>query len=81
MRMLGSSGVWELFVPDVGKGTMYKFEVLGADGVWRQKADPLAAHTQVPPERASVVFESSYTWGDDEWMTERAGQQRPSSGR
>jgi 1,4-alpha-glucan branching enzyme len=82
MRMLGSSGVWELFVPGVGHGTMYKFEILGADGVWRQKADPLAGYTQVPPERASVVFESSYTWGDEEWLAERAasqGVERPMS--
>jgi 1,4-alpha-glucan branching enzyme len=75
MRMLGSSGVWELFVPGVGHGTMYKFEILGADGVWRQKADPLAGYTQVPPERASVVFESSYTWGDEEWLAARAASQ------
>ena len=68
MRMLGSTGVWELFVPDVGKGAMYKYEVCGADGVWRQKADPLAMHTQVPPERASVVFESEYEWGDADWI-------------
>ena len=42
MRSLGPSGVWELFVPGVGDGTRYKFEVLGADGVWREKADPMA---------------------------------------
>ncbi|MGH3507667.1 MAG: 1,4-alpha-glucan branching protein GlgB, partial [Nocardioidaceae bacterium] len=72
MRMLGSSGVWELFVPDVGNGTMYKLEICGADGVWRQKADPLAFLAQEPPERASLVFGSSYTWGDDTWMTKRA---------
>jgi 1,4-alpha-glucan branching enzyme len=72
MRMLGSSGVWELFVPDVGDGTLYKFEVLGADGVWRQKADPLAFRTQVPPERASVVYTSHYEWGDEEWLRKRA---------
>ncbi len=76
MRMLGSSGVWELFIPDIGSGSLYKYEVLGADGVWRQKADPMAAHTQVPPERASAVFESSYTWDDDEWLANR--QQRQS---
>ena len=75
MRSLGSSGVWELFVPDVGSGTMYKFEILGADGVWRQKADPLAAYTQVPPERASVVFESRYEWGDQEWLDNRPQRQ------
>ncbi len=76
MRMLGSSGVWELFVPDIGSGSLYKYEVLGADGVWRQKADPMAGHTQVPPERASAVFESSHTWSDDEWLADR--QQRQS---
>ena len=42
MRSLGSSGVWELFVPGVGDGTRYKFQILGQDGVWREKADPLA---------------------------------------
>jgi 1,4-alpha-glucan branching enzyme len=72
MRSLGSTGVWELFLPNVGKGAMYKYEVLGADGHWRDKADPLATHTQVPPERASVVWESEYTWDDADWMTERA---------
>jgi 1,4-alpha-glucan branching enzyme len=71
MRQLGSSGVWELFVPNVGKGAMYKYEVLGADGQWRQKADPLAFHTQVPPERASVVWESEYEWADHKWIAAR----------
>jgi 1,4-alpha-glucan branching enzyme len=71
MRQLGTSGVWELFVPDVGSGTGYKFAVLGADGMWREKADPMAFHTEVPPATASVVFESSYTWDDDEWMARR----------
>ncbi len=71
MRQLGTSGVWELFVPEVGSGTGYKFTVLGADGQWREKADPLAFHTEVPPATASVVFESSYTWDDGEWMTRR----------
>jgi 1,4-alpha-glucan branching enzyme len=71
MRRLGATGVWELFIPDIGKGTMYKYEVLGADGVWRQKADPLAMHTQAPPERASIVFESEYAWGDQAWLDAR----------
>ena len=71
MRQLGSSGVWELFVPGVRSGAGYKFVVLGADGQWREKADPMAFHTEVPPATSSVVFESTYTWGDDEWMTRR----------
>jgi len=72
MRSLGSSGVWELFVPDAGQGTMYKFEVLGADDHWRLKADPMAFATQIPPDTASRVYASNYTWGDDDWMAARA---------
>jgi 1,4-alpha-glucan branching enzyme len=72
MRSLGSSGVWELFVPAVGDGTKYKYAVLGADGVWREKADPLAFATEVPPATASVVHTPRYTWTDDDWMHRRA---------
>jgi 1,4-alpha-glucan branching enzyme len=73
MRSLGSSGIWELFVPGVGDGCRYKFQILGADGTWREKADPLAFATEVPPATASVVFTSSYQWADDEWLSRRAG--------
>jgi 1,4-alpha-glucan branching enzyme len=72
MRSMGSSGIWELFVPGVGTGTKYKFQILGADGVWREKADPMAFATEHPPATSSVVFESTYTWQDDEWMARRA---------
>ena len=72
MRSLGSSGVWELYVPEIGAGTRYKFAVLGADSVWRDKADPMARQTEVPPLTASVVEASDYTWGDAEWMVDRA---------
>ena len=65
MRVLGSSGVWELFVPDIGAGTHYKFAILGADSVWREKADPMARRTEVPPMTASIVDASDYTWSDD----------------
>jgi 1,4-alpha-glucan branching enzyme len=72
MRQLGTSGVWELFVPDVGSGTRYKFLVLGADAHWREKADPMAFHTEVPPLTSSVVHDSSYSWDDAAWMDARA---------
>ena len=75
MRSLGSSGVWELFVPGVGEGTKYKFGILGADGVWREKADPLAFATEHPPATASVVTSSHYTWTDAEWLARRAATQ------
>ena len=73
MRSLGSSGVWELFVPGVGKWARYKFSILGADSVWRQKADPMAFATEAPPANASMVFTSGYQWGDAEWLAARAG--------
>ncbi|WP_141577714.1 1,4-alpha-glucan branching protein GlgB [Actinomadura sp. WMMA1423] len=71
MRSLGSTGVWELFVPGVGAGTCYKYEILGADGVWRAKADPMAQATERPPATASRVFTSSYEWEDGAWMDSR----------
>ncbi len=74
MRAMGSTGVWELFVPGIGDGTHYKYEVLGKDGVWRQKADPLAFRAEVPPATASVVFTPEYEWGDDEWLRRRASR-------
>src|SRR5690606_31626752 len=54
----------------------------GADGQWTDKSDPLAFHTQVPPETASVVFESTYQWQDQEWLEQRAAEaavERPMS--
>nr|WP_231121895.1 1,4-alpha-glucan branching protein GlgB [Motilibacter peucedani] len=75
LRSLGSSGVWELFIPGIGAGTRYKYEILGRDGVWRQKADPMAFHTEVPPSTASVVWESDYSWTDREWIEARAARE------
>ena len=72
MRLLGSSGVWELFVPGVGEGAAYKYEIRGADDQVRAKADPLARRTESPPRTASVVTESAYEWGDSEWLEQRA---------
>jgi 1,4-alpha-glucan branching enzyme len=74
MRSLGSSGVWELFVPEVSAGTRYKYDVCGPDGSWHSKADPMAALAERPPATASVVYESGYEWADQAWMTERAGR-------
>jgi 1,4-alpha-glucan branching enzyme len=71
MRSLGSSGVWELFVPGVGDGTRYKYEVLDAAGAWHRKADPMATAAECPPATASIVFTSHHEWGDAEWMRAR----------
>ena len=72
MRMLGSSGVWELFVPGVGAGARYKFEVVTAQGQLTLKADPFAAEAERPPATASVVATSSYEWADRAWLSARA---------
>ncbi|GAA1164543.1 1,4-alpha-glucan branching enzyme [Kitasatospora gansuensis] len=72
MRSLGSSGVWELFVPGLGAGTQYKYEIHTRQGWVLKKADPLARATQCPPETASVVTESAYEWGDADWLARRA---------
>jgi 1,4-alpha-glucan branching enzyme len=71
MRSLGGSGVWEVFVPGIGPGTRYKFRVLGQDGRWLEKADPMAFSAEVPPATASVVTDSNYTWGDRDWVERR----------
>jgi 1,4-alpha-glucan branching enzyme len=71
MRSLGSSGVWELFVPHVGKGTRYKFEIGLPDGSFRTKADPMARAAEVPPATASVVTESEHVWADEDWLERR----------
>jgi 1,4-alpha-glucan branching enzyme len=72
MRSLGSSGVWELFVPDVREGATYKFEVHAQNGQLRLKADPVAFAAEVPPANSSVVYRSTHEWTDDEWLASRA---------
>ncbi|MDT5399943.1 MAG: 1,4-alpha-glucan branching enzyme [Mycobacterium sp.] len=72
MRTLGSAGVWELFWPGFPVDGLYKFRVHGADGVVTERADPMAFAAEVPPQRASRVAVSDYTWDDADWMTKRA---------
>lgn len=72
MRSLGSSGVWEVFVPGVGPGTRYKYRVHGADGRTVDHADPFAFATEVPPADASVVTRSDHRWTDQDWLDRRA---------
>ncbi|HEX8929671.1 MAG TPA: alpha-amylase family glycosyl hydrolase, partial [Actinomycetota bacterium] len=79
MRTLGASGIWELFVPGVGAGEKYKYEVLGADGALVLKADPLARRTERTPATASVVEASDYRWDDGEWMRRRGERQSVAS--
>jgi 1,4-alpha-glucan branching enzyme len=71
MRSLGSTGIWELFVPDVDPGARYKYEIRARDGTLRLKADPLAFAMEEPPATASVVFASDHRWSDGDWAERR----------
>ncbi|MEV5510764.1 1,4-alpha-glucan branching enzyme [Streptomyces orinoci] len=71
MRSLGATGVWELFVPGVGEGELYKFQITRPDGSHTMRADPMARRTEAPPATASVVHRSHHVWRDQEWMARR----------
>ncbi|HET7399197.1 MAG TPA: 1,4-alpha-glucan branching protein GlgB [Intrasporangium sp.] len=79
MRALGTTGIWELFLPGAGEGANYQFAIRGSDDVVRTKSDPMARRTEIPPKVASVVTASRYTWHDDEWM-ERRRERNPHVG-
>ena len=78
MRSLGSSGVWELFLPAIEAGARYKYEILTQDGQLLLKADPYALETEVPPKTASVVFRSQHQWSPEDggWLGARAEQRQ-----
>ncbi|MDR0848017.1 MAG: 1,4-alpha-glucan branching protein GlgB [Propionibacteriaceae bacterium] len=71
MVKLPGTGVWSRFIEARGAGTQYKFKVLGADGVWREKADPMAQYAESDGKTASIVFDSHYEWEDKAWMDYR----------
>jgi 1,4-alpha-glucan branching enzyme len=73
MQTRGGSGVWELFIPGIGPGTPYKYEIRTGDGRTLLKADPYGFAMQLRPDNCSIVTElEGYTWGDAAWMRERA---------
>ncbi len=72
MRNRGESGVWELFIPDIGPGDHYKFELRGRHGDVFLKADPYARQWQLRPDTAcTILAESAYAWGDGSWTSAR----------
>lgn len=71
MSPTGSSGVFQCFVPELGRGTLYKYSIDG-----RLKADPYGFHHETPPKTGSVVWDLDYEWGDGEWMAARAERNR-----
>ncbi|MCI1983856.1 MAG: 1,4-alpha-glucan branching protein GlgB [Bifidobacteriaceae bacterium] len=72
MRSMGSSGLWEIFIPGLASGQKYKYQILNANNEWKEKSDPLEAYHEIPPRTASVVFDSAFDWSDDAWMRQRA---------
>ncbi|HEY8605493.1 MAG TPA: 1,4-alpha-glucan branching protein GlgB [Noviherbaspirillum sp.] len=79
MRRRVEAGVWELFIPRVGSGTRYMYEIVAPDGnVLPLKADPVARATETPPSTVSLVASDvPFRWTDDAWMRERPGRHRP----
>ena len=79
MRASGQSGVWELFIPRVAPGAVYKYEIMGPDGsVLPLKADPVAQQTECPPATGSIVPEPWVAvWSDADWMASREVRQTP----
>ncbi len=76
MRALGSSGVWELFIPGLTVGSVYKYEIKDQGDNNHLKTDPYGAYFESPPNNASIVFDhSKYVWSDDDWMSKRIAHQ------
>ncbi len=70
-----ASGVWEGFIPDIGPGTLYKYNIISNNfGIVTEKADPYARLCEQPPKTASVVWEGEYAWNDGNWMDSREGK-------
>ena len=74
MKSTGSSGIWELFVPDIGEGALYKFEIRSKFNKYTaQKADPFAFYFELRPKSASIVYDvNGYRWEDARWMERRS---------
>lgn len=72
MRRIGSSGVWELFIPGLESGMKYKYEIATVDGCPQLKTDPYGTFFEAPPHNASIIYEvDDYEWGDAKWIKKR----------
>ncbi|MDA8232258.1 MAG: 1,4-alpha-glucan branching protein GlgB [Magnetospirillum sp.] len=75
MRLRHDAGVWEIFIPGLSQGTLYKYEIVGRDGALLPlKADPYGHYAEVPPKTASVVWDlAERDWKDGDWMARQGG--------
>jgi 1,4-alpha-glucan branching enzyme len=72
MRLHPGNGIWEIFIPAVGNGALYKYEIQDSSGrLLPLKADPYGSHHEPPPGNSSIVFDSEYSWQDDHWISHR----------
>jgi 1,4-alpha-glucan branching enzyme len=72
MRLLGASGVWEIFIPGVGAGAHYKFEMRDAHGVIKLNTDPYGSFFEIAPKNAAIVWNNqNFGWTDDAWLKQR----------
>ncbi|MGH9874379.1 MAG: 1,4-alpha-glucan branching protein GlgB [Pyrinomonadaceae bacterium] len=75
MRPLGTSGVWETFIPKLQAGELYKYQIKAPGLAAFLKADPYASFAEEPPNTSSIIYESSYRFRDARWMKKRAGRE------
>lgn len=76
------SGIWEIFIPDVTKGAVFKYFIRSTNGYEVEKGDPYALMWEVPPQTASIVWDSNFQWTDTQWMDRRkarSGKPQPYS--
>ncbi len=72
MRLLGASGVWEIFIPGVGQGAHYKFEIRDTHGHVKLNTDPFGFFFEVAPKQAAIVWDTKkFKWTDDAWLKQR----------
>ncbi len=71
MRRLGVSGIWEIFIPDLAPGALYKYEIHNHGALPFLKADPYALYSEVPPATSSIVYQPTYEFTDDDWLKRR----------
>ena len=80
MRSMGSSGIWELFIPGIGVDTLYKYEIKTQSGDLRIKTDPFAFYMELRPGTASIVWNvDDYKWSDQNWLDSRSNRNPMSS--
>ncbi|HKP48246.1 MAG TPA: 1,4-alpha-glucan branching protein GlgB [Pyrinomonadaceae bacterium] len=75
MRRIADSGIWELFIPGLQPGDIYKYEIRSPDLPVFLKADPYASFAEVPPNNSSIIFKSKYNFRDAKWIEKRATMQ------